>query len=349
LQITELDYALPEELIAQAPLARRDDARLLVLSRTTGALEHRRVSELPELATPSLVVLNDTRVFPARLRGVKASGGKVELLLLERLSPEGAEERWLALGKASKGLRPGARIAIAGGLSAEVIERRDDAVVVDLRADGPVMAAIERAGEVPLPPYIRREAAEADVERYQTVYATSPGAVAAPTAGLHFSPELLAALEARGHRFARVTLHVGPGTFRPVKAERLEDHPMHDERYEVPEATAAAIAEAKREGRPVLAVGTTVVRTLESAATEDGAVRPGARRTRLFIYPPHRFRVVDALITNFHLPRSTLLALVMAFGGVEPLRRAYEEAVRARYRFFSYGDAMLIHGAERGA
>jgi S-adenosylmethionine:tRNA ribosyltransferase-isomerase len=205
------------------------------------------------------------------------------------------------------------------------------------------MAAIERAGEVPLPPYIRREVAEADAERYQTVYATHPGAVAAPTAGLHFSAELLQALEARGHHFARVTLHVGPGTFRPVKAERLEDHPMHDERCEVPEATAAAIAEAKRCGRQVLAVGTTVVRTLESAASEDGVVAPGARRTRLFIHPPYRFRVVDALLTNFHLPRSTLLALVMAFGGIEPTRRAYAEAVAARYRFFSYGDAMLIH------
>jgi S-adenosylmethionine:tRNA ribosyltransferase-isomerase len=350
LQISELHYELPEELIAQAPLERRDGARLLALSRAAGALEHRRVSELPALLEPSLLVLNDTRVFPARLRGVKASGGKAELLLLERLSLEGAEERWLALGKASKGLRPGARIAIAGGeLSAEIVERREEAVVVTLRAQGPVMAAIERAGEVPLPPYIRREVAEADAERYQTVYATQPGAVAAPTAGLHFSPELLAALEARGHRFARVTLHVGAGTFRPVKAERLEDHPMHDERCEVPEATAAAIAEAKREGRPVLAVGTTVVRTLEAAAAEDGVVLPGARRTRLFIYPPYRFRVIDALLTNFHLPRSTLLALVMAFGGVEPVRRAYEEAVRARYRFFSYGDAMLIHGAERGA
>ncbi|MBC7173222.1 MAG: tRNA preQ1(34) S-adenosylmethionine ribosyltransferase-isomerase QueA [Polyangiaceae bacterium] len=338
----ELDYDLPEELIAQAPLPGRHDARLLVLSKGTGAVEHRRVLELPSMLRPCLFVVNDTRVLPARLRGTKPSGGRVELLLVERLTEEGTQERWLALGKASKGLPPGTRVSLSPGFEAEVVGAGDEGLEVALRAPGGVGAAIAAHGEMPLPPYIRRGVDETDAERYQTVFAARPGAVAAPTAGLHFSAELMRALEERGHRFAKVTLHVGVGTFRPVKAERLDEHPMHDERYEVSEEACRAIAHAKAEGMPVLAVGTTVVRALESAASEDGSIEAGTGRTRLFIRPSYRFRVIDALLTNFHLPRSTLLALVMALGGMDAVRAAYAEAVRERYRFFSYGDAMLI-------
>lgn len=340
----DLDYVLPEELVAQAPLARREDARLLAMGRTSGTLTHLRVSELPSLLRPCLFVVNDTRVLSARLRGRKPTGGKAELLLLERLEgDEGREERWLAIGKASKGLPEGARLTFGEGLEAEILRARPEGLEVRLRAaEGAVSAAIERHGEMPLPPYIRRAVEPADAERYQTVYAARPGAVAAPTAGLHFSAELISALEAQGHGFAKLTLHVGVGTFRPVKVEDLDQHPMHDERFEVPVEASLAVARARAEGRPVVAVGTTVVRALESAARADGAVTPGAGRTRLFIRPPHRFRAVDALLTNFHLPRSTLLALVMALGGVERVRAAYEEAVRERYRFFSYGDAMLL-------
>jgi len=349
-ELTELDYELPEELIAQHPPAERDAARLLVLDRASGALRHEVVRAMPALLPPrSLLVVNDTRVIPARLHGHKPTGGRVELLLVERLSGPGAKERWVALGRASRGLRPGAEIALGdGALSATVGARREGGEVeLTLVARvGSVEQAVAAAGEVPLPPYIRRDAEESDRERYQTVFAERPGAVAAPTAGLHLSHRLLEALAEAGHETARVTLHVGPGTFAPVKVERLEEHRMHAERFEVPEATAAAIAEAREEGRPVVAVGTTVVRTLESVALEGGRVRAGAGETRIFIHPPHRFRVVDGLLTNFHLPKSTLLALVMAFAGVEPVRRAYAEAVRERYRFFSYGDAMLITPGE---
>jgi S-adenosylmethionine:tRNA ribosyltransferase-isomerase len=227
-----------------------------------------------------------------------------------------------------------------------VVKRVEDGqVLVELAsASGAVEAALARAGEVPLPPYIKRAPNESDEDRYQTVFAARPGAVAAPTAGLHFSRALLAALAEAGHRTAHVTLHVGPGTFRPVAGESLDGHAMHRERYEVSEEAASAIAQARADGRPVVAVGTTVVRTLESAAREDGTVSATSGSTSLFIRPPFRFRVVDSLLTNFHLPRSTLLALVMAFGGVEEVRAAYDEAVRARYRFFSYGDAMLLRG-----
>lgn len=342
----DLDYELPEAQIAQAPLAERDAARLLVVA-PGGGLRDQLVRDLPSLLPPSLIVVNDTRVIPARLFGTKPSGGKVELLLVERQGTPGPVERWHAMGRASKGLRPGTRVRF-DGLEAEVLDRRDDGTLeVELRADEDATARVEAIGAMPLPPYIRRSASEADADRYQTVFAREPGAVAAPTAGLHFSERLVAALEGAGHRWARVTLHVGPGTFRPVKSERLDDHEMHEERYRVPAETAAAIAEARREGRPILAVGTTVVRTLESAATDEGEVREGAGRTRLFIRPPYRPRVVDHVLTNFHLPRSTLLALVMALGGVDEVRAAYAHAVARGYRFFSYGDAMLLQDVRR--
>ena len=348
--LDELDYELPEELIAQAPLARRDASRLLVVDAFERAVAHDAIRALPSLLPPALFVVNDTRVIPARLRGHKPSGGAVELLLVDRLSLPGRTERWRCLGRSSKGMREGLEAQFGEGpvtLHARVESKLDEGdVEVSLGATGAetVLEAAEALGELPLPPYVRRAPEEADRERYQTVFAAVEGAVAAPTAGLHFTPELLAAMKAAGHTLASVTLHVGPGTFRPVKADRLEDHEMHEERYVVPEATRAAIAAAREEGRPVVAVGTTVVRTLESAADDAGLPQAGPGATRLFIWPPYEAKVVDHLLTNFHLPRSTLLALVMALGGVDTLRDAYRAAVAERYRFFSYGDAMLLRG-----
>ena len=310
---SELDYQLPSELIAQTPLERRDASRLLVHDRATGETRHRRFDELPgELAEGTLVVVNDTRVLPARLRLERPGGGEAEVLLLERL---GANGTWEGLARPSRKLRPGQRLG-----PVELIEHLGEGRW-KLRLDG------APAGEAPLPPYIREPLA--DAERYQTVYAAAEGSAAAPTAGLHFTPELLARLEVE-----RVTLHVGLDTFRPLAVEVVEEHPLHSERYEVAEASWERIREAER----VLAVGTTTVRVLESLAR--GA--PLAGRTDLFVTPGFEFRRVDALLTNFHLPRSTLLALVMAFAGVEETRRLYRLAVEERYRFYSFGDAMLL-------
>lgn len=347
MRISDLDYDLPGELIAQEPLAKRDASRLLLLDVAAGEVEDHLFTELPGLLPPSLFIFNDTRVFPARLLGSKATGGRVELLLLRKTAE--SADHWLALGRSSKGLREGMDLTLCGGrLRARVLRAHDDGQLeVALRADREVDDVIEQAGAVPLPPYIRRAAAEADRTRYQTVYARKPGAVAAPTAGLHFTKGSLVALEEAGHRTAYVTLHVGPGTFRPVQAETLHQHEMHEEAFEVPESTIAAIARARAEGRPVVAVGTTVVRTLESSVDAEGHPVAGIGTTRLFIRPPHRFHVVDHLVTNFHLPRSTLLALVMAFAGVELTRRAYRLAADRRYRFYSYGDAMLIRRGGR--
>ena len=347
MRISDLDYDLPDELIAQEPLAKRDASRLLLLDVAANEVEDRLFHELPSLLPRSLFVFNDTRVFPARLLGNKVTGGRVEILLL-RKTPE-APDRWLAMGRSSKGLREGMELSLCGGrLTARVARTLDHGQLeVDLRAEGAVDALIEQAGEVPLPPYIRRAASDADRTRYQTVYARKSGAVAAPTAGLHFTESTLSALEEAGHQTAYVTLHVGPGTFRPVQVDSLDDHEMHEEAYEVSDATVAAIGRAREEGRPVVAVGTTVVRTLESSVDSEGNPAAGFDTTRLFIRPPHRFQVVDHLVTNFHLPRSTLLALVMAFAGVDLTRRAYREASDLRYRFYSYGDAMLIRGGTR--
>lgn len=343
---SELDYPLPEELIAQAPLAERDGARLLWLQRDSGAIDHRSVRDLPDLLPRSLLVVNDTRVIPARVFATKPSGGRVEFLFLTRSSAQGDCERWSALGKTSRGLKVGMSLRVADDFVIEVRALHEHGELeLDVFARGGVSEALERYGSVPLPPYIRRAAAEDDRERYQTVFAKHAGAVAAPTAGLHLSERLIAALGARGHELAHVTLHVGPGTFAPLRAEALTEHRMHREQYSVSEATANAIARARREGRPVVAIGTTVVRTLEACARATGEVQPGDGETDIFIYPPYRFRCVDAMLTNFHLPRSTLLALVMAFAGTERARSAYAAAVALRYRFFSYGDAMLITGA----
>jgi S-adenosylmethionine:tRNA ribosyltransferase-isomerase len=325
LTLADFGFELPPELIAQAPSARREIARLMLVDRhgSSPALDS-SVAALPELLRgDELLLINDARVVPARLVGAKPSGGRVEFLVLEPLEPGSPVVR--AMGRSSKTLRAGTPVRLPLG-------------------DGGLWAFLDAHGEIPLPPYIARPdgpTAE-DTERYQTVFAAQPGSVAAPTAGLHFTDELLAALRARGCAFAPVTLHVGPGTFLPVRTERLDDHRMHRERYAIPEATAAAIADARATGRPILAVGTTVVRAVESAADPSGAVRAGEASTDIFIRPGHTFRVVDQLMTNFHLPGSTLLMLVSAFAGMKPVRDAYELAVRRGYRFFSYGDGMLL-------
>ena len=334
----DLDYELPESLIATEPPPTRDGGRLLVVDRARRSLTHASIRDLTELLpAPSLLVVNDTRVIRARLRGHKPSGGQVEVFLVRAMTSDG--RRWRAMARASKALRDGTVVRICETLSVRFEGRDDEGLfLVELLAPDP-WAEIERCGEVPLPPYMRRRPDASDESRYQTVYADRPGAVAAPTAGLHLTREMLDALRARGVRIARVTLHVGPGTFSPVTVEDLDQHPMHSEWYEVPDETAEAVAQAKREGVPVIAVGTTAVRALESWGGGDG---PRSGETRLLIQPGYTWRVVDQLLTNFHLPRSTLLALVMSLAGVDLTRRAYAEAVARAYRFFSYGGAMLV-------
>jgi S-adenosylmethionine:tRNA ribosyltransferase-isomerase len=338
------DYFLPEELIALHPPERRDGGRLLIVPRGAGPFGHGRITDLPQLLAPrTLLVANDTRVIPARLRGSRSTGGRVEALLLRCLGPRGAGSRWSALAQANRPLRAGDAIELAG-LAAVVAGREGRGEVeLDFEADeAAVRARLASRGEVPLPPYIRRAPVAADAERYQTVYAARDGSVAAPTAGLHLSEELLAALERRGVERAFVTLHVGPGTFRPMTSDDTDAHRMDAEEIEIGEAAAGAIALARAEGRPVVAVGTTAVRALEGAFAARGRVAPFSGPTELFIRPGFRFRVVDGLLTNFHLPRSTLIALVSALAGRERVLAAYEEAVRSRYRFYSYGDAMLV-------
>jgi S-adenosylmethionine:tRNA ribosyltransferase-isomerase len=335
LSTADFDYPLPEGAIAQRPLP-RGASRLLALDRE-GAERHRRVRDLPALLrTGDLLVLNDTRVIPARLFAHRPGGGAMELLLVERL--EAAE--WEALARPAAKAREGTVLELAPGLTAEVVGR-GGAGRRRLRFSEPIEPHLERLGHVPLPPYIRRADEAADRERYQTVYARRPGAVAAPTAGLHLSAELLGELAAAGIERTEITLHVGPGTFKPVTAERPAEHRMERERWEIGEAAAAAVRRARAAGRRVVAVGTTVVRALETAATASGEVVPGSGATELFITPGFRFRAVDVLLTNFHLPRSTLLMLVAAFAGRERVLAAYAEAVAAGYRFYSYGDAML--------
>ncbi len=349
MKLADFDYALPADLIAQQPANERDRARLMVWSRAAQSLRHALVRDLPELLAPgTLLVFNETKVVPARLYGRKTSGGAVELLLLERI--DARPNAFAAMGRASRGLRVGDSLEFGDGLEAKVLDKRVDGFVeVEFDGGADVAGAIDRIGVMPLPPYIRRtrddeaETRERDRERYQTVFAREAGAVAAPTAGLHFTPELLDALGARGFETAFVTLHVGAGTFAPVKTDDIDDHVMHEEAYAISDAAARRIHEAKSAGRRILAVGTTVCRALESSAT-DGGVRPGAGRTRLFVKPGYQFRVVDDLMTNFHLPKSTLLMLVSALVGREQLLELYRFAVRERYRFFSYGDAMLILG-----
>jgi S-adenosylmethionine:tRNA ribosyltransferase-isomerase len=333
----QFTYDLPEELIAQHPLAERRASRLLCLDRHSGAVAHRKFADLPGLLEPGdLLVFNDTRVIPARLYAHKPSGGRVEILL-ERLLPG---DRCLAQLRVSKKPAPGSSLLLDGGGELEIVKRVAPFYELALRK-GRLVDVLEEQGHMPLPPYIAREDQALDRDRYQTVYASQPGAVAAPTAGLHFDDELLHAIDVRGVSRAFVTLHVGAGTFQPVRAENIEDHEMHAEYLEVSQAVCDAVAETRARGGRVIAVGTTCVRSLETAAA-GGELRPFAGDSRLFIYPGYQFRVVDALITNFHLPESTLLMLVSALASRDTIMAAYGEAVRERYRFFSYGDAMLI-------
>jgi S-adenosylmethionine:tRNA ribosyltransferase-isomerase len=339
LRTSDFDFHLPPERIAQSPAERRDASRLLVVDRATGELAHRVFSDLVEYVRPGdALVLNETRVFPARLIGRKPTGASAEVLLL---TPHGGEEKvWTALVRPGAKLKPGRTVEIAPELSVEIVESTPGGErIVRLHTPLPLAEALERWGEVPLPPYVERAATAEDRERYQTVYARERGSVAAPTAGLHFTPELLSKLDEKGVRIVRLVLHVGVGTFRPVEVEDPTQHPMHSERYHVPADAAAAINEVRAAGGSVWAVGTTVVRTLETVADEAGVVHAGEGETSIFIRPPYRFRAVDRLVTNFHLPRSTLLMLVSAFAGHELTMRAYREAVEREYRFFSYGDA----------
>ena len=350
--LTDYDFELPEALIAAAPLGERDASRLLVLDRTSGAFAHRRFRDWPGLLRPGdVVVLNDTRVIPARLLGRKqGSGGRAELLLVRpdadvdasgALSGAADALTWICLGQASKGLKPGTVVELDGGRATVLESLGEGELRVRFEAASSIGALLARAGRIPLPSYVDREPTPEDRIRYQTVYAREDGSVAAPTAGLHLTPRTFAELEAAKVERRFVTLDVGPGTFLPVRGEDESTHRMHAERYHVPEETAAAVNRARAEGRRVVAVGTTVVRTLETAA-ESGQVRAGTGSSRLFIRPPYRFQVVDALLTNFHLPRSTLLMLVSAFAGRAAVLAAYQAAVAERYRFFSYGDAMFI-------
>lgn len=392
MQTSDFDYCLPPELIAQAPLPERTQARMMVVRRSEGSWQHRTVADLPEyLVAGDLLVVNNTRVLPVRLFGQRAdTGGRVELLLLEpsqpgaesgepRLSARGLEEpqgplpesltgEWVAFYRASRSARAGQQIVLADGLiRGEIMEVTGPGRIrIRLNSERPLLQILERHGFAPLPPYIHRpyprathDAAAApepsagsgfsglnwaqqDREMYQTVFASRPGAVAAPTAGLHFTPALLRQLADKGVQRAEVTLHVGPGTFKPVKTESVEDHVMESEWYAVGAGCADAVARVREQGRRVVAVGTTVVRTLETVAQEQGRVVPASGRTTIFLAPPCAFRVVDALLTNFHLPKSTLLMLVSALAGSDLIRAAYQEAIRERYRFYSYGDCMLI-------
>ena len=332
-------FDLPPELIAQHPPARRGDSRLLALDGATGALVDRMFRELPDLLRPGdLLVFNDTRVIPARLFGRKVSGGRFELLVERVLD----SRRALVHLRASRPPKPGGRLLFDAGFTATVLDRRGELFEIGIEADVALPELLERHGRVPLPPYITHEPTPEDRERYQTIYARQPGAVAAPTAGLHFEQSVLDRLAEQGVEQAFVTLHVGAGTFQPPRVERIAEHAMHAELIEVGAETCARIQAARAAGRRVVAVGTTVVRALETAAGDRDLPRPWRGDTRIFIYPGYRFRCVDALITNFHLPESTLLMLVAAFAGHAEILRAYRHAVERRYRFFSYGDAMFL-------
>ena len=341
LTLSDFDFDLPPELIAQAPLAERSASRLLLVERE--GLVDRAFTDFEQMVQPGeLLVFNDTRVLKARLFGRKASGGRVEMLIERIVAPDRA---W-ALVRTSHTPKPGTQFLCGDEdqpLTVTVRGRHD--AVFDLQFDGDVAAALDRFGHVPLPPYITHADTPEDQTRYQTVYARVPGAVAAPTAGLHFTTAALDRLRAKGVEIAHVTLHVGAGTFQPVRVERLAEHVMHGERYDIDEAAAQAINAARADGRRVTAIGTTSLRALEAAA-HDGQVRAGSAETRLFITPGYRFQIVDRLLTNFHLPKSTLLMLVSAFAGMDRIRASYQHAITQRYRFFSYGDAMLLQFKE---
>ncbi len=341
MRASDFDYALPDDLIAERPARPRSSSRLLEVG-TDGSLHDRRMQEFPDLIrVDDLLLFNNTRVIPARLFGHKASGGKVEVLVERVLDAH----RVRAQVRSSKAPRAGSQLRLGEpALSVEVLGRDDDLFELAFASETPVLELLDRYGHVPLPPYIARADNRADREDYQTLYAQHPGAVAAPTAGLHFDAALLDALRSKGVQTAFVTLHVGAGTFQPLRVERLEEHVMHAEYAQVDETVCAAVAATRARGGRVVAVGTTVVRSLEAAAG-GGELRPFSGDTRLFITPGYRFRVVDVLLTNFHLPQSTLLMLVCAFAGFEPVMAAYRHAIRERYRFYSYGDAMFVQRA----
>jgi S-adenosylmethionine:tRNA ribosyltransferase-isomerase len=336
---SDFHYDLPPELIAQAPLPERTASRLLCLDGGTGKIEDQRFIDLPQrLRTGDLLVFNDTRVIPARLHGEKDTGGRIELLLERVLQ----DRRVLAQCRASKPPKPGQGLLLEGEVRARVIGRKGEFYEIEFEGAEPLLHVLERIGHIPLPPYIARPDLDADRERYQTVFAQAPGAVAAPTAGLHFDTAMLARLEQMGIERAFITLHVGAGTFQPLRVDDIAQHRMHSEWLEIGLDTTALVNAAKQAGRRVIAVGTTVVRALETAADDAGCIRPFQGETDIFITPGYRFRSVDALITNFHLPESTLLMLVCAFGGKDNVLNAYRRAVEEGYRFFSYGDAMFV-------
>ena len=339
MQTKDYWYDLPEELIAQTPLERRDSSRLMVLDRETGDVSHRHFYDIVEYLRPGdCLVMNDSRVLPARLLGHRPSGGAVEVLLLRDLG----DNRWECLCKPGRKMQVGNEVIFGSGeLTAVVREVREDGNrVVEFQYEGIFLEVLERLGKMPLPPYIKEELA--DQERYQTVYSREVGSAAAPTAGLHFTKELLEKIRAMGVQTAFVTLHVGLGTFRPVKAEQITDHHMHSELCMISEETASILNRTKEAGGRIICVGTTSCRTLESLVGEDGRFAAGSKWTDIFIYPGYRFKAMDGLITNFHLPESTLVMLVSAFAGREHVLNAYAEAVKERYRFFSFGDAMCI-------
>jgi len=346
--VADFDFHLPDELIAQDPAPERGGSRLLLLDRANGRVTHRRFAELPELLRAGdVLVVNDTRVFPARLIGTRLPGGGAAECFLIRET--GERDTWIALVHPGQRLREGSRMLFESGgrkLHAEISGRHfHGRRTVRLWTDdgSSVRDTVDAIGHVPLPPYIKRDDAAGDRDRYQTVYARERGSIAAPTAGLHFTPAILDALDRRGVNRVSITLHVGYGTFQPIRVDRVEEHQMEAEHYEVPASTAAVLTSALEERRRIIAVGTTTTRTLESLpVSDDGAIGPGAGETSLFIHPGHRFRVVSGLITNFHLPKSSLLMLVSAFAGREQVLAAYREAVANRYRFYSYGDAMFI-------
>ncbi|WP_163329051.1 tRNA preQ1(34) S-adenosylmethionine ribosyltransferase-isomerase QueA [Desulfurobacterium thermolithotrophum] len=342
MKVSDFDYELPKELIAKFPVEPRDSSRLMVLNKKTGKIEHRIFKDIVEyLKAGDVLVINDTKVIPARLFGKLDTGGKVEILLVR----QPGLNTWEVMAKPARKLKKGRKIYFDEELEAVVKKYSGEGkriIEFVIKSNKDFMEKLEEIGHIPLPPYIEREEKPEDREKYQTVFARKEGAVAAPTAGLHFTTELLENLKSKGIIIKNITLHVGPGTFKPVKVENVEDHQMDYETYYVPEDTAIEINRAKEEGRRVIAVGTTVTRTLESAADESGKVKRGEDSTNLFIYPGYKFKVIDALITNFHLPRSTLLMLVSAFAGKERILNAYKEAVRKCYRFYSYGDAMFI-------
>lgn len=340
MKTSDFHFDLPESRIAQRPLDRRDASRLLVLERSTGEIRHRYFSGIADLLEPGdLMVLNVTRVFRARLLGTRETGAPAEIFLLKSLG----DDRFEAMVHPGGKLKPGRVITVSDDLRVEILETTERRTrIVKLVSSRPVLDAVERDGHVPLPPYIARADEADDTERYQTVYGRESGSVAAPTAGLHFTTALLAAIQAKGVARADVVLHVGAGTFKPVEVEDPAEHVMHEEWYTIPQSTAAAVEQTRAAGKRVWAIGTTSARALESAADAAGSVRAGDAETRLFIRPGYHFRAVDALVTNFHLPRSTLLMLVAAFAGYDHAMRAYHEAVAQEYRFFSYGDAMAI-------